>query len=282
MKYCYEITAVSLDKKQLGKLHLHLSIDEVQNAILSCARLKLKAEQISKIAWKRRGEILSISLRDPISEGEKTESKRKPRCPPVNVQLQHLMINLPEVVVSGIPTVTRVVISQDTSGERGRLVLYVEGTGMSEVMGTSGVEGTTVHNNNVMEVASTLGIEAARSTIVEQIAYTMEQHGMTIDARHTMLLADCMTNKGEVLGITRFGIAKMKDSVLMLASFEKTTDHLFDAALHGRVDDVNGVSESIIMGIPMPTGTGLFKVMQQLSGKHSERVLPRRPDPILA
>ena len=29
-------------------------------------------------------------------------------------------------------------------------------------------------------------------------------------------------------------------SVLMLASFEKTTDHLFDAALHGRCDDING------------------------------------------
>ncbi len=65
-----------------------------------------------------------------------------------------------------------------------------------------------------------------------------------------------MSNKtpgqGDVLGITRFGIAKMKDSVLNLASFEKTTDHLFDAALHGRVDDITGVSESIIMGIPMP------------------------------
>ena len=46
--------------------------------------------------------------------------------------------------------------------------------------------------------------------------------------------------QGEVLGITRFGIAKMKDSVLMLASFEKTTDHLFDAALHGRVDEITG------------------------------------------
>jgi hypothetical protein len=32
----------------------------------------------------------------------------------------------------------------------------------------------------------------------------------------------------------------MKDSVLMLASFEKTTDHLFDAALHGRRDDITG------------------------------------------
>ncbi len=60
--------------------------------------------------------------------------------------------------------------------------------------------------------------------------------GISVDTRHLMLLADVMTYKGEVLGITRFGIGKMKDSVLMLASFEKTTDHLFDAAVHARRD----------------------------------------------
>ena len=49
----------------------------------------------------------------------------------------------------------------------------------------------------------------------------------------SMLLADVMTYKGEVLGITRFGMAKMKDSVLMLASFEKTTGALHSMrALH--------------------------------------------------
>lgn len=50
--------------------------------------------------------------------------------------------------------------------------------------------------------------------------------GLGVDPRHTGLLGDVMTYKGEVLGITRFGVSKMKDSVLMLASFEKTTDHL--------------------------------------------------------
>jgi DNA-directed RNA polymerase III subunit RPC1 len=42
----------------------------------------------------------------------------------------------------------------------------------------------------------------------------------------------------------------MKDSVLMLASFEKTTDHLFDASAFGKTDEISGVSESIIMGNP--------------------------------
>lgn len=114
---------------------------------------------------------------------------------------------------------------------------------------------------------------------MSEIKGVMGAHGMSIDDRHTMLLADCMTYKGEVLGITRFGIAKMKDSVLHTASFEKTADHLFDAAIHGRVDDVTGVSESIIMGIPMPTGTGLFKLRHDVG---ELRQPPPRPLPALA
>merc|ERR1712176_474661 len=124
-----------------------------------------------------------------------------------------------------------------------------------------GVRGEETTTNHVMEAEKTLGIEAARSTIIREIEFTMNSHGMSIDRRHSMLLADVMTYKGEVLGITRFGIAKMKESVLMLASFEKTTDHLYDASLHGRVDKVDGVSESIIMGMPAPVGSGTFKLI---------------------
>ena len=58
----------------------------------------------------------------------------------------------------------------------------------------------------------------------------------------------------------------------MLASFEKTTDHLFDAALRGRVDTIDGVSECIIMGIPMPVGTGMFRL------KHRSMRLEVAPD----
>ena len=91
----------------------------------------------------------------------------------------------------------------------------------------------------------------------------MRHHGMDVDARHVALLADVMCFRGEVLGITRFGVPKMKQSVLMLASFEKTTDHLFEAAVHARTDAVAGASECIIMGIPIPLGTGIFKLLHR-------------------
>jgi DNA-directed RNA polymerase III subunit RPC1 len=92
----------------------------------------------------------------------------------------------------------------------------------------------------------------------------MKHHGIGVDNRHVQLLGDCMTNTGDVLGINRFGISKMKQSTLMLASFEKTSDHLFDAAVHNRLDSVEGVSESIIMGNPVQLGTGLFKLLYSI------------------
>lgn len=65
-----------------------------------------------------------------------------------------------------------------------------------------------------------------------------------------------------MLGITRFGVAKLKNSVLLLASFEETTIHLFDAALHGKQDPVRGVSECVILGKQIKVGTGSFQLLE--------------------
>ncbi|KYO27634.1 DNA-directed RNA polymerase III subunit RPC1 [Alligator mississippiensis] len=188
--------------------------------------------------------------------------------------LQSLKEELPKIVVQGIPEVSRAVIHIDEQSGKQKYKLLVEGDNLRAVMATHGVKGTKTTSNNTYEVEKTLGIEAARTTIINEIQYTMVNHGMSIDRRHVMLLSDLMTYKGEVLGITRFGLAKMKESVLMLASFEKTADHLFDAAYFGQKDSVCGVSECIIMGIPMNIGTGLFKLLHKAD---KESTPPTRP-----
>ena len=77
----------------------------------------------------------------------------------------------------------------------GTFNLLVEGYGLRAVMATEGVDGTQTKSNHIMEVEKTLGIEAARSTIMHEIKYTMGNHGMSIDTRHVMLLADLMSCK---------------------------------------------------------------------------------------
>lgn len=87
-------------------------------------------------------------------------------------------------------------------------------------METPGVDFRETTTNHIIEMYEVLGIEAARQTIINEIKFIMERHGMQVDIRHIQLLADVMTFKGRVLGINRHGVAKMKNSTLMLASFE--------------------------------------------------------------
>jgi DNA-directed RNA polymerase III subunit RPC1 len=175
------------------------------------------------------------------------------------LRLHHLKRMLPDIQVLGHPQARRAIIHTDDKTNK----LLVEGYGLRDCMTTLGVDGLHTSTNNVMEVHNVLGIEAARHTIVQEIGEVMKD--MDIDPRHFLLLADIMCRTGEPLGITRFGLAKMRDSVLQLASFEKTADHLFDAGGTGRADLIEGVSECIIMGKTVSLGTGAMEVVRQMN-----------------
>ncbi|KAJ3336300.1 hypothetical protein HDU93_003104, partial [Gonapodya sp. JEL0774] len=254
---------IKLDTDAIEKLQLEVDLRSVADAIERAPRLKKGQLTVHTVAPNRIDVLLPDRADTPTSKASAT--------PPPGIinRLHALKRALPKIIIKGIPTVNRAVINEEKDKT---YKLLVEGYGLRHVMNTEGVRGVNVTSNHVMEVLSVLGIEAARQTIIKEIIDVMGSHGMTIDPRHVMLLADLMTNKGEVLGITRFGIAKMKDSVLMLASFEKTTDHLFEASFYGKKDSINGVSECIIMGVPMSIGTGLFKLQQIRGGQDRGRL----------
>lgn len=146
--------------------------------------------------------------------------------------------------------------------------VMVEGYGLRYCMNTDGVDPYRTQTNSVIETFQILGIEAARSKIISEIAEVTKD--LSIDPRHMALLADVMTYKGEVLGITRFGLAKMRDSVLQLASFEKTADHVFEAGVNGKVDRIEGVSECVIVGNTMGIGTGSVEVVRGMNFQPGE------------
>ena len=146
--------------------------------------------------------------------------------------------------------------------------LLISGYGLRYCMNTPGVNPYHTSTNSIIETLQVLGIEAARSKIISEIQEVTKD--LSIDPRHMALLADVMTYKGEVLGITRFGLAKMRDSVLQLASFEKTADHVFEAGVVGKVDDVKGVSECVIVGKTMGVGTGSVEVVRRLNIRPEE------------
>ncbi len=65
------------------------------------------------------------------------------------------------------------------------------------------------------------------------------------------------TGKRVLLGITKAALAT--DSFLSAASFQETTRVLTDAAVKGKVDDLMGLKENVIIGKLIPAGTGMQK-----------------------
>ncbi|HIS40976.1 MAG TPA: DNA-directed RNA polymerase subunit beta' [Candidatus Aphodovivens avistercoris] len=60
-----------------------------------------------------------------------------------------------------------------------------------------------------------------------------------------------------LLGITKASLAT--DSWLSAASFQETTKVLTDAAIEGKTDHLVGLKENVIIGKPIPAGTGLAR-----------------------
>ncbi|GAD97439.1 DNA-directed RNA polymerase III subunit RPO31 [Paecilomyces variotii No. 5] len=248
---------VKINWKTISDLALELTIRDILEAIKRNKRFK--SEDI-KFRHSRSHIHLHVD-QDPNSKVSLSKTEIAATSADPFLRLKHLKRLLPEIQVLGHPQAARAIISTDDI--KGTNKLLIEGYGLRACMTTDGVEGHRTFTNNIMEMKDVLGIEAARTSIAKEIGDVMGDMG--IDPRHMQLLADVMTYKGEVLGITRFGLAKMRDSVLQLASFEKTADHLFDAGGAGRTDLVEGVSECIIMGKSISLGTGAMEVVRKLN-----------------
>ena len=252
-----QIVKFELDRERIDGLQLAVKTSEVVAAIRKFRKLKTVINDIS--FWQ---DTISISIKESVPAGRGASSKARQEDE-YFLRVESAMRLLPEIPIRGYPDAQRVIIKKYEEADReASFELLVEGYGLKACMTTPGVDGTTTKTNSVMETREVLGIEAARTTIISEIREVMGD--MDIDPRHMQLLADVMTYKGEVLGITRFGLSKMKDSVLQLASFEKTPDHLFEAAWYLKKDRIEGVSECIVMGQSMALGTGAFKVVRGL------------------
>jgi len=252
-----------IDMETINRLQLNIKPDDIRKAIGKTRGLGIDDDNIDV-----QSNYLNISLNDDIKKKGKAASLAKDKDDEPFIRLQNLKRSLPDVVIKGYPEAARAIIAKKqgiTGCEKGKEPneLLVEGYGLKLCMITEGINGYKTKSNNVCEMYNVLGIEAARATIIAELDAVMGAQ-MDIDPRHMALLADVMTYKGDVLGITRFGLAKMRDSVLQLASFEKTPDHLFDAAVKGKRDAIEGVSECIIMGKSMGLGTGAMDVVRAL------------------
>ena len=178
----------------------------------------------------------------------------KPDSEEINLSILYkLKESAKATLLRGIPKITQVLPTK----QDGKYVILCGGSNLKKVLKMDQIDEKLTMSNNLFEIASTLGIEAARQAIINESIEVIENQGLDIDIRHIMFLADLMTQTGVVRGITRGGISGEKESVLARASFETPLNHLIIASLTGEKDNLKSVIENVMVNQPIPLGTGL-------------------------
>lgn len=222
-----------------------------------CDKRKISPEEIMEVAPKKIRD--RRHYRDFDHEVDDTTATIifTPKNQESYQNLFQLAEHVRNVIVQGIDDIIRVVVRK----EAGEYILYTEGSNLKDVFDVVGVDTTRTRTNNISEIASVLGIEAARNAVIHEAVSTLNEQGILVDVRHLMLVSDMMCMEGEVKQIGRHGIAGEKESVLSRAAFEVTVNHLLDAAVANEVDELSGVTENVIVGQPIQLGTGDVKLI---------------------
>ena len=230
--------------------NLNYGTQEVE-AILDSKKIeekRLERDEINAAISKafKKAEINGDRIIVPVSKSDKSDSKFEIR------ELRLLADKVRDLQISGIKGIGKVIIRRDDV----EWIIHTEGSNLKEILDMEGIDHVRTTTNNIHEIGEVLGIEAARQSIINEAQNTLSEQGLSVDVRHIMLVADIMTSEGIVKSIGRHGISGEKSSVLARAAFEETGKHLLHASIRGEVDDLTGIIENIIIGQPIPLGTG--------------------------
>jgi DNA-directed RNA polymerase subunit A" len=184
------------------------------------------------------------------------------------IKLRQKVLN---VKLKGIKGLKRVVVKEVSREGKTYYYLEVEGSNLQGIFNNldelEGIDPTKVMTNNIHEIAEVLGIEAARTAIINEVMGVLREQGLDVDVRHVMLVADLMTLTGRVRQIGRHGISGEKASVLARAAFEVTTKHLLEAGVKGEEDPLTGVIENVVVGQLIPIGSGMVELRVRHGGE---------------
>jgi DNA-directed RNA polymerase, subunit A'''' len=261
--------AFDRDKAQVVAWEIEATkIDHIASVTTDLAQMKIVINVNEKAMNKRNMVFMEIAekFKEKIPDAlvEVSEENFQIDLTPKEQRYRDLLQltkKINDITLKGIEEIKRVVLRK--ASESDEYVLYTEGSALKDIIGIPGVDMTRTTTNNISEIYSVLGIEAARNAIITEATNTLREQGLNVDIRHIMLVADLMTSDGEVKQIGRHGISGEKASVFARAAFEVTVNHLLDAGMRGNIDELQGVTENVIVGQPIKMGTGDIRLISK-------------------
>ncbi|MHA2028020.1 MAG: DNA-directed RNA polymerase subunit A'' [Candidatus Kariarchaeaceae archaeon] len=238
--------AKSVDLDQINqRVTIVLDEDLLEDKGITPEEVKTKTEyRRSTLRVELEGDLIHVTL-----------DKENPPL----AELQKLSEKIRQIPIKGLKGVKRVLIRKrkQSSEEQPEYEVVSEGSNFMQALRIPGVDPQRTLTNHIHEIAETLGIEAARNSIMREALEVMEKQGLEVDPRHISLVADLMTYTGEIRQIGRHGISGENSSILVRAAFEVTVKHLLEASIRGEADNLVGIIENVMVGQEIALGTGI-------------------------
>jgi len=170
---------------------------------------------------------------------------------------------LQNIRICGIPNLKEIYFKRDEQ-DREQWAIETEGGGFKEILSHPLVNSSRVLSNNMWDIYNILGIEAVREFLIDEFMNVISSDGSFINKRHVNLLVDIMVFSGTILSISRYGMKRDQCGPLAKASFEECLDNFLKAGLYGDVENIKGVSGSIMCGKRSITGTGICELVPDI------------------
>ena len=143
-------------------------------------------------------------------------------------------------------------------------VLDTKGTNLMDALALDYIDVNRTISDDIQEIHSVLGIEAAREALLSEMTGVFENDGTYINYHHLSLLCDRMTASSHMVSIFRHGINNDNIGPIAKASFEETPEMFLKAARHAELDQMRGISANVMCGQEGYYGTSSFQVMLDL------------------
>jgi len=174
-------------------------------------------------------------------------------------KIYNIFIKLPSIPVNGIQGIRRAVISRENDENIIKAVItpeYKENP-LKIIINKykEFIDPYKIYTNSRELIYNMFGIEGLRNILLMEAKNIYDTQGLDIDIRHISLLLDYMTFTGKLLPLKAEYIIKHK-SVLAQAAYERAVSVLIDAAVRGRKDELQGIVERNLVGLPINIGTG--------------------------
>ena len=167
--------------------------------------------------------------------------------------------NVKNICLGGVEGISKV-FPRVVNGE---WVLDTQGSNFGKLANIDQCNFSKTKCDDFWQVYKMLGIEAVRTTLLEELVKCMSFDGGYINKRHIEILVDNMTVTGTLTSVRRYGMDKTAGPVKNIA-FECPIDHIVEAGLFGTRENMGmkaGISAEILMGKVARMGTGFIDVL---------------------